>query len=197
MLKVIILKYQNVIWEGRFQPIHIGHLSYIKRLLEYGDHLWIFVVENEKSTDVLHFGQKSPVPDFTSIVDTHHVNEKNPLPFWLRYRLVIDTIKFEFRDNVPITVLGGRRLDLAWDIYSKIFPPNRVFITPLRDSFEDCKAKAWRDLGEKVIRVEVDDLPKISATQVREKIKNQEPLKRLLSPATVSLLKQYGYVGSI
>lgn len=188
------MKHENVIWEGRFQPIHQGHISYIKLLLENTNHLWIFVVENEVSTNVIGSYKNSPVPEFTKEVDSHHISEKNPLPFWLRYRLVIETLRAELGPDAPITVIGGRRLDLSWSLYDKIFPSNRVFMTPLRDSFEDFKANAWKSLGEEVIRVDVSHLPKISATQVRDALKKGNSVENLLSPTTISLLHEYGYI---
>ena len=186
------MKFENVIWEGRYQPIHKGHLAYIKLLLRHAEHLTIFVVENGRSTELgSHF--VSPVPEFTKIVDKHHSPEKNPLPFWLRYRLVIETIKSEIGDDAPVTIWGGKRLDFLWDFYSNALPPNRVFITPKRDGFEDAKAFAWKKLREKVIRIDVDHLPKISATMIRENVSKGKSTEELLCPETERLLKHYGY----
>jgi hypothetical protein len=186
-------RHPNVIWEGRYQPIHRGHLAYISKLLEHAEHLWLFVVLNETSEQAGFRLDDLPVPEFTRHVDPHHVPEKNPLPFWLRYRLVAETVRDEFPD-APITVWGGRRLDLAWPLYAKAFPPDRIFLTPLRDSFEDIKAAAWATLGEDVLRVDVSDLPDISATATREALKSDVPLERFLAPRTVSLLEESGYL---
>jgi cytidyltransferase-like protein len=182
--------FRNVIWEGRFQPIHKGHISYIRTLLEYGEHLWIFVVDNERSDTALP-PVKSAVPWFSEVVDSHHNQEKNPLPFWLRLRLVQETLREEFGSDAPITVWGGRRLDFQWEYYSKAFPPNRVFLTPQRDDFEDLKAKAWETLGETVIRIDVSHIPQISATMVRAAWNNPHELANLLHPHTLKLLRSY------
>ena len=181
----------NVIWEGRFQPIHRGHVAYIEMLLEQARHLWIFLVENETSasagvTDL-------PVPEFTAEVDGHHGAEKNPLPFWLRYRLLVETLADEF-PGAPLTVWGGRRLDLMWDFYARALPPDRVFLTPTRDTFEDAKARAWDKLGETVVRVDVSALPKISATELRRRLKSGEPVEDLICPATERILREEGYL---
>ncbi|MED3648651.1 hypothetical protein P4475_17930 [Halalkalibacterium halodurans] len=187
-------KFDNVVWEGRFQPIHIGHLAYIDKLLNYGNNVWIYVVANENSMDLNMEKSHLVVPEFTKIVDPHHRPEKNILPFWLRYKIVWETIREEFGPSAPIYISGGRRLDLGWDLYKKILPPNRVFITPKRDSFEDEKAKAWKTLGETCERIEVDDLPNISATMIRERIANGQSVNDLLSTTTIRLLKEYGYL---
>ncbi len=186
-------RFANVIWEGRFQPIHRGHLAYVKLLLTYAEHLWIFVVENEVSRDVVQDQSYLPVPDFTTEVDRHHGQEKNPLPFWLRYRLVQSTLREEL-PQAPITVWGGRRLDLAWPFYARAFPRERIFITPKRDAFEDAKAKAWTQLGERVMRVEVDQIPAISATELRNALRKGERTARFLCASIERLLKVSGYL---
>ena len=180
---------KTALWEGRFQPIHKGHLAYIELLLTKSETLWLYVVENEVSTSIPNF--KSPVPEFTAEVDTHHISEKNPLPFWLRYQIVHETIRYEFGGNAPIHLWGGRRLDLDWPFFKKALPKDRVFLTPSRDRFEDSKARAWATLGEKVVRIDVDHLPKISATQVREAIRNKQDLSDLLSKKTLEILNDY------
>jgi phosphopantetheine adenylyltransferase len=187
-------KFENVIWEGRYQPIHKGHLSYIRTLLKFGKNVWITVNANEISSNV--FRNREDIVDvrFSEIVDFHHQPEKNIIPFWLRYKMVIAAIHEEFGNSAPITIMSGRRLDLAWDLYKNIFPPDRVFITPLRDDFEDEKAKAWRQQGETTYRVDVSDLPKISGTMVREKLKEKDKLHEWLMPSTISLLKQNGFI---
>ena len=186
-------RFANVIWEGRFQPIHRGHVAYVRLLLGYACHLWIFVVENEVSTDVVRDPSELPVPEFTAEVDRHHGGEKNPLPFWLRYRLVGETLREELPD-APITVWGGRRLDLAGPLYARALPPDRIFITPNRDAFEDAKADAWRRLGERVLRVDVGALPAISATELRQALRTGGATDRFLCPSTERLLRESGYL---
>lgn len=186
-------KFKNVIWEGRFQPIHLGHISYIKKLLAFGEHVWIYMVHNEVSKSDFN----SPVPYFTEEVDKHHIVEKNPIPFSIRYRIVRETLLNEFGADAPITFWGGRRMDLSWSFCKQALPEERVFLTPERDEFEDIKAKAWNDLGEKVIRINVSDLPKISATQVRKAIKENKSTEGLLSPKTYELMKKFDVLKKI
>ena len=157
--------------------------------------MWVFVVDNEVSKDLPGF--VSPVPFFTEEVDTHHRCEKNPLPFWLRYQIVVETLKYELGSDAPFFVWGGRRLDLNWEYYKKALPHDRVFLTPQRDSFEDIKARAWAELGETVQRIDVSHLPKISATMVRERIRNGQAVSDLLSVKTIEILKQYDYFDKV
>lgn len=190
-------EFKNVIWEGRFQPIHRGHIEYIRELLSYGEHIWLIVLENNKSTNDEFKNKKLPVPEFSAVVDQHHGDDKNPLPLWVRYEAVIRTIQAEFGHNAPITVLCGRRLDLDWDFYKRNLPSNRVFLTPTRDSYEDLKAQAWQKLGENCQRIDVSHLPKISATQVRAVLQNGIEDHDLLHPVTIATLKRHGYYASL
>lgn len=190
-------QYRNVVWEGRYQPLHRGHLAYMERLLKMGEHVWIWVVANEQSTEVFDDPAELPVPEFTREVDPHHVPAKNILPFWLRYRVVVETTRDVFGAHAPITVSGGRRLDLAWDLYQKLLPPNRVFLTPERDSYEDIKARAWNQLGERCVRIDVSDLPKVSATMIRERIANNESVSELIAPTTERLLREHGFIAAL
>ncbi|REC61342.1 hypothetical protein DRF65_16640 [Chryseobacterium pennae] len=189
-------KFPNVIWEGRFQPIHIGHLKYMEKLLSFGNHLYIVVVANELSSEVYKSPEELPVRFFSEEVDFHHQPEKNIFPYWLRYRMVNDAVKEFFNNTDKITIMSGRRLDLAWDLYQKVLPPERVFITPTRDSFEDTKAKAWVFLNEKNYRIDVSDLPVVSATLVRSLLeeKNISELEKYLLPSTIQMLKQNNYL---
>lgn len=185
--------HEHVIWEGRFQPIHRGHVRYVERLLESAENLWIFVVANETSAGAGRRLDELPVPEFTRVVDGHHVQDKNPLPFWVRYELVVGTLRAEFPE-APITVWGGRRLDLDWPMYANLLPRPRVFMTPLRDEFEDHKAAAWQKLGETVERIDVSDLPKVSGTELRAALCAGNDPSEFLCPSTVESLRQTGYL---
>lgn len=186
-------KIKNVIWEGRYQPFHRGHLAYIERLLDHAEHVWVIVVANETAAELGESAETLPVPEFTAAVDPHHVPEKNPLPFWLRYRIVCETLRAELPE-APVTAMGGRRLDLAWPLYVKLLPPERAFLTPLRDDFEDAKAAAWRSLGEDVLRIDVDDLPRISGTAVRAAFRGGQAMDELLCPRTLEILTESGLI---
>lgn len=184
--------YENVIWEGRFQPIHMGHVDYIETLLSYARRLFIVVLENERASDIPDF--RSPVPQFSEVVDRHHAAEKNPYPLWLRHLLVVETVKAEIGGNAPIYIWAGRRMDIAWEFYKRALPRDRVFLTPERDYFEDAKAEAWRMLGEKVERINVDHIRKVSATRVRQSLAEGKETEGLLSPTTDRLLREFDLV---
>lgn len=186
--------HECAVWEGRFQPIHRGHVAYIELLLQRAEKVWIYVVADETSADLRQARPELPVPEFTALVDEHHGPHKNPLPFAIQYALVTHTLAHEF-PGAPITVWGGRRLDLDWSFCSRLLPRPRIFLTPLRDDFEDAKAAAWKALGEEVERVDVSDLPEISGTQIRNALKSgTRVISGFLCESTISMLESTGYL---
>jgi cytidyltransferase-like protein len=181
--------FRHVVWEGRFQPVHRGHVAYVGELLDLADTITLVVVANETSDRA---PVASPVPDFSHTVDAHHADERNPWPLWLRHHMVTETLRSAFPDRAAdIRVLAGHRLDLDWPLYQQLLAPERVFAVPLRDDFEDAKAKAWTELGEQVTRVDVSHLPEVSGTLVRELLARGEDLDRVLLPRTRELIASY------
>lgn len=69
-----------------------------------------------------------------------------------------------------------------------------MFLTPLRDSFEDVKAASWQKLGERCERLDVSDLPRISATMIRERLASGADVSDLLPPLVKELLEEFGYL---
>lgn len=178
-----------LVWEGRFQPMHRGHVAYVGELLRRAVAVTIVVVANELSHG------RSPVPDFSRLVDAHHAAERNPWPLWLRHRMVVETLRAAYPEAVGdgrVQVLAGHRLDLDWELYRRqLLPGDRAFAVPLRDAFEDAKAAAWTSLGERVERVDVSHLPAVSGTLVRELLAAGGQLDRVLLPTTQRLLAEY------
>jgi cytidyltransferase-like protein len=182
---------RNLVWEGRFQPIHRGHVAYVQRLLERADTLTVVVVANELSSSLPP--ERLVVPDFSREVDEHHAAERNPWPLWVRHELVHRTLAAEAGDRV-VTVLAGHRIDLDWPMWDQLLRPGRIFAVPERDSFEDAKAKAWTSLDQRVERVAVADLPRFSGTQVRDCLATGGSLSRLMHPVSIEILTEHGFL---
>ncbi|MFB7380487.1 hypothetical protein ACFC6U_24105 [Kitasatospora purpeofusca] len=188
-------RFSHLVWEGRFQPVHRGHLAHVGELLRRTERLTVVVVANETSADARH---RSPVPGFSRTVDGHHAGERNPWPLWLRHRMVRATVEAVFPERAgDVQVLAGHRLDLDWPLYQQLLPPERVFAVPSRDDFEDAKADAWTALGERVLRVDIDHLPKLSGTLVRELMAADSPLDEVLHPVTLELLRAAAEAGEV
>ena len=178
-------KYKNLIWEGRFSPVHKGHLSAIEQMVALCECLWIIVVENK----VGNLNQ-SPVPFFTAVVNKHHAPPKNIFPLWLRVQMLQKAIKDRFPYQ-SIVVSFGPRLDLAWDFYKKILPPKRAFAVPCRDDFDEVKAKAWTTLGEQVCRIQCLEPASISATQVRAYLAENRALDTLVPKSVEKMARAF------
>ncbi|MCD9008195.1 hypothetical protein LDO31_18530 [Luteimonas sp. XNQY3] len=184
------------IWEGRYQPMHNGHLLYVKRMLESADRLLLVVLANEVSADFP--AGTSPRPAFTDEVDKHHGSEKNPFPLWLRLMIVQSVLResLSCQEAGRVFVSAGHRMDLDPLFYKQhLLPSQGVFLTPTRDTYEDSKASFWDALNRDCARIDVSNLPDISATEVRSAMANQSEaeLDRLLPAAAQRLLREYGY----
>ena len=178
-------KYKNLIWEGRFSPVHNGHLSVIEHIASLCEFLWIVVVENKIGNI-----SKSPVPFFTEVVNKHHVPQKNLFPLWLRVQMLQKALKDRLQDQ-SILVSFGPRLDLAWDFYREALPSKRTFAVPFRDDFDDLKEKAWTTLGEEVCRIRCLEFSSISATQVRSYLAENKALDTLLPKSVEKMIREF------
>lgn len=182
-----------LVWEGRYQPFHLGHLAVVERLLADTRTLTVVVVANERSAETDPDGRPTPVPEFSRVVDGHHQADKNPWPLWLRVAVVTETVRAAFPPG-EVQVLSGHRIDLDWPLYDQLLPPERVFCVPVRDDFEDLKAKAWTELGQRVSRVELPEAMEVSGTLVRERLEAGEGLEGLLHPVALDVLRRHGFV---
>ncbi|WGK68597.1 adenylyltransferase/cytidyltransferase family protein [Candidatus Haliotispira prima] len=178
-------KYKNLIWEGRFSPVHNGHLSTIEQMALQCECLWIIVVEN-KIGDV----NKSPVPFFTEVVNKHHFPQKNIFPLWLRVQMLQKAVRDRFPSQF-IVVSFGPRLDLAWNFYKEILPRKRTFAVPYRDDFDNLKETAWTTLGEEVCRIQCVEPSPISATQVRSYLSENRSLDVLLPGGIEKMIRKF------
>jgi len=69
---------ETIIWEGRFQPVHLGHIGYIRHLLSRGSPVWIHLVDSETSRSVPDV--ESPVPSFSEVVSGFGLTERFGAP---------------------------------------------------------------------------------------------------------------------
>lgn len=176
-----------LVWIGRFQPVHVGHVALIHRMLEHTPRLIIYVVANEISASTDLTLADAPSMNFAASVDEHHGPEKNPLPWWLAYSLVQEAVIDQGLSD-RVVVWGGRRPELQWKLFTRLLPPSRAFVLPVRDAYEDVKASAYEELGEVSVRISAEDIPEVSATLVRNRVAEGDGLDDLLLPSTLQRL---------
>jgi len=110
----------HIIYSGRFQPYHLGHLAVTRAVLnEFEADLIIGVVLFE-----LRASSHDPLSD-----RLHPVN--NPFSFWEIRRMIRETIKEAgLVSNRPISVLPIPQLERWWTLADRLLPTERVWLIP-------------------------------------------------------------------
>lgn len=125
------------------------------------------------------------------LVDEHHRPEKNPLTVWERITLVqraISQAKFDF----VASVLAVPRPDLDWELARAFYPRDRVICLSGKDEYERRKERFWTELGEKVLVINIEGLPKISATELKRKMSNGDEWSDLIPSGAREYFEEIG-----
>ncbi len=173
----------HAVWDGRFQPFHVGHLAVIRAILEqFGCPLVVMII------------QSSPEPAanaYTAQVNVHHALARNPLTLWERYellRLVLSAEGLEGR----VSVLGIPRPDMYWPIASRFYPRRRFICLTDKDEYERAKVTFWHALEEETRVVDTRGLPAVSGTRVTEWLKSAAGWRELRPAAARDSCERIG-----
>lgn len=151
---------------GRFQPLHVDHMSFIAAAAERVDELTI--------------GVTRPFPDVAER-GLHRVQpDSNPLPYWLRMRLIQEAVTAGIgrRVHVMPVPLVREAIDVA-------FAPETVFFTSVLDGWGDEKEAILRASQRDVVRLPVTQRS-ITGTEIRRLIRSGDETWRTYLPAGVS-----------
>ena len=162
------------VWDGRFQPFHLGHVAVIKAIVTQFD-LPLVVM-------IIQSSEEAPNTDYTASVNAHHTLDRNPLTLWERYQMVNTVVAAEDLSD-RVTVLGIPRPDTYWSIARSSYPQRRFICLTDKDDYERSKAVFWAKLGEETRVVKTEGLPEISGTMVKELIKSDAGWRELLHPS--------------
>jgi nicotinamide-nucleotide adenylyltransferase len=169
------------VYDGRFQPFHIGHLAVVRSILSLFD-CPVALMIIQSST-----GQTSD--DHAVRANVHHAPERNPLTLWERQQLINRVVAQENLSD-RVTVVGIPRPDLFWAIARSFYPPNRFICVTDKDEYERSKAVFWARLGEECQVVPSAGLPHVSATLVKESIREGRSWQELLHPASIKYFEE-------
>jgi len=169
------------VYDGRFQPFHVGHLAFIERI-HTATGLPVVVM-------VIHSTLSGGAEGYSAIADEHHRPEKNPLTVWERVSLITRACVFAGHDFVA-GVLAIPRPDLHWPLTQAFYPADRVICLSGKDDYERRKEVFWASLGEKTIVIDTEGLPKISSTAVKRMMRDGEDWSHVIPAGAQSYFAQ-------
>ena len=174
-----------IIYTGRFQPIHNGHLSLIKRLRkEYPDETLCVAVIKDIPLEAK--------TEFDKAVDGMLSHDRNPFNAEITLSLIYNALKAEGIDNIVVTLMP-RTSCATWDIIKALFDCERIWVFTKNqiseDDWEDKKAAFYQSMGDKVIRIPIDK--DISGSDIRILIQKRDydKLQLYLHPSTIEIIK--------
>ena len=175
-----------IIYTGRFQPIHKGHLSLIKHLrTEYPNQtLCIAVIKHILLEEKTEFDRTSA--DILSL-------ERNPFNTEITLSLINKALQAEGIDNTVVTLMP-RASSATWDIIKALFDCERIWIFTKNqlcpDDWEDKKSAFFQSMGDKVIRISIDKA--ISGSDIRKLIldRDYDKLQLYLHPSTIETINK-------
>ena len=165
---------------GRFQPLHNGHLRYLIAAKKRCDFLWVGITQSN-----IYSLDQSPV-------DPHRQSAiNNPLTFFERFLIIqkalLDTnIEREEFGIIPFPVDSPEYLP-------NFLPVSIPIFTVVCDEWNTHKTDVLRQHGYKVIVLWEDRNKDIIGTHIREEISlGKHSWKAQVPAATVSIIEQYG-----
>ena len=159
------------IFSGRFQPLHLGHIAFIKKIKEKHpcDLLLICIIRNSIINNI--------PPKVESEFHRENISKQthynNPLPNWNRYMLMSIAIENDplLRKNTEI--IFRDRSDINWEASLVDLPDDRIWIFPrqTRDNFDAEKVRYYYDQNEKIEFIDCPiDTFFVSGTKIRNSL---------------------------
>lgn len=158
----------KVLYLGRFQPFHNGHLSVIRELSNGWDKVIIALCSAQK----------------------HHT-ERNPYTVWERYMMIAQTLAMRGIDNFEIVPIPDIDHAERWaDYMNAIFGDYDVVVTNNPDTRRYFEGRGDEVIGTPILN---NGESRVSGVRVRECIKNSDndTLKELV-PEDVYILMTLG-----
>lgn len=143
---------KQVIFAGRFQPFHCGHMSVIQQALATLDPNDVLIL-----AAVAQIGLDFPAVDpiFAQSAKEHHLPERNPWPLVVRLSALMEVAKV-LKESSPerdIVVTAIPRPDYGWKQIQAWFLGPRVWLIPIaQEAFDDDKAAFFESMGDQVLR---------------------------------------------
>lgn len=177
-----------LIFTGRFQPFHNGHLSIINKLCE------LYPYETICVAIIKDAPLKEAKSEFDREVDIKLSKDRNPFKTDITLKLVTEILRNIKYDNVVTTLMPRASME-TWNYITSLFDCDRIWIftqnTTGQDNWEDIKCKFYESRGEKVIRIPIEK--KIDGTTIRHAIKMREydKLNKMVPKEILDYIKEH------
>jgi len=103
-------------------------------------------------------------------------------------RAAVEHAEFDFVAGI----LAIPRPDLHWDIAKAFYPAERMICLSGKDEYEHLKEDFWAERGEPTLVINIDGLPKISATELKRKMRLGEEWSDLIPTGARDYFRQIG-----
>ncbi len=159
---------QSALLIGRFQPFHNGHLDIVKKILK----------DNERVIIAIGSAEKNFLP-------------QNPLTASERFQLIEAALQEEDIPTDRFCIVPIRNVNnfALWVNHINIYVPPYTKLYTGSEIVKACYEGKYHGDGPKIIQVEREI--KISATKVREAIKNAESWQNFVPKAVANLLEKW------
>lgn len=174
------MSFQNAVWDGRFQPVHRGHIAVVERAFtQFECDLTVMIIQSSE-------GSKD---EYGDEVNRHHQLSRNPLTYWERVRL-LELSEPRVPAGLKLRIQGIPRPDLYWDLARPFYPPGRFLILTGKDEYEQRKVHFWNGLGETTRLLDTSGLPKFSATDLKKAIHAGEGWEQFLPEGALQFFRE-------
>lgn len=160
---------KNLIFTGRFQPLHNGHIMMLHAIKEaYPDDLLIICIVRKSGYEL----KPKTKTSFFEKSEIKQREENNPLPNWERFMLLKTAIENDEVLKNNTVILFRERPDIDWEKSVIDLPKDRVFILPSvqKDEFDAEKFAFYKSIGERIETISTESVV-YSATDIRYALK--------------------------
>ena len=170
------------VWDGRFQPLHKGHVEVVLSILEqFPSDLALMIIDC--STGLRENAEYES--------NSHHKVSRNPLSYWERSQMMKSALK-EVGCSRRVTVTGMPRPDLHWDLAKRFYPEHGFICLTEKDEYERLKRASWQHLGEETRVIDTSSVSSISSTEVKRALKRGRGWRQLLPEDVVEYFIEIG-----
>lgn len=180
-----------IIYTGRFQPFHNGHLSFIEKLVSGfpNEQICVAVIKKSKMVDEYK-------DEFDKVVDAewkkkNFVFESEETVELIR-KILENRFPERFKSNMILCCDMPRASVQTWHEVEEIFGDDRVWAFSLNegkvDEWEEKKCEFYSSMGDRTVRVKIQK--DVNGSDIRKHIenKNSSALKKLVPPETLEFL---------